>query len=34
MGELKATATSILEPGQKSGFATTRFESLLAWAQK
>jgi NADH-quinone oxidoreductase subunit B len=34
MGELKATSTSILEPGQTSGFATTKFESLLAWAQK
>jgi NADH-quinone oxidoreductase subunit B len=34
MGELKATTTSILEPGQNSGFATTKFESLLAWAQK
>ena len=34
MGELKGTATSILEPGQTSGFATTKFESLLAWAQK
>jgi NADH-quinone oxidoreductase subunit B len=34
MGELKATTTSILEPGQTSGFATTKFESLLAWAQK
>ena len=34
MGELKPTTTSILEPGQQSGFATTKFESLLAWAQK
>jgi NADH-quinone oxidoreductase subunit B len=34
MGELKATTTSILEPGQTSGFATTKFEALLAWAQK
>ena len=34
MGELKPTMTSILEPGQQSGFATTKFESLLAWAQK
>ena len=34
MGELKGTTTSILEPGQQSGFATTKFESLLAWAQK
>ena len=33
MGELKGTTTSILEPGEQSGFATTRFESLLAWAQ-
>jgi len=34
MGELKGTTTSILEPGQQSGFATTKFEALLAWAQK
>jgi NADH-quinone oxidoreductase subunit B len=34
MGELKSTTTSILEPGQQSGFATTKFEALLAWAQK
>ncbi len=34
MGELKGPATSILEPGQTSGFATTKFESLLSWAQK
>jgi NADH-quinone oxidoreductase subunit B len=34
MGELKAPTTSILEPGATSGFATTKFESLLAWAQK
>jgi NADH-quinone oxidoreductase subunit B len=34
MGELKPTTTSILEPGQQSGFATTKFEALLAWAQK
>lgn len=34
MGELNATTTSILEPGQQSGFATTKFEALLAWAQK
>jgi NADH-quinone oxidoreductase subunit B len=34
MGELKGTTTSILEPGQQSGFATTKFEAILAWAQK
>jgi NADH-quinone oxidoreductase subunit B len=34
MGELKSTTTSILERGQQSGFATTKFEALLAWAQK
>ena len=34
MGELKSNNTTILEPGQNSGFATTKFESLLAWAQK
>jgi NADH-quinone oxidoreductase subunit B len=34
MGELKAPNPSILEPGATSGFATTKFESLLAWAQK
>jgi NADH-quinone oxidoreductase subunit B len=34
MGELKSTTTQIIEPGQNSGFATTKFEALLAWAQK
>ena len=34
MGELKDTTTHIIEPGGGQGFATTRFESILAWAQK
>ena len=34
MGELKQTTTHIIEPGGGQGFATTRFESILAWAQK
>jgi NADH-quinone oxidoreductase subunit B len=34
MGELKETTTHIIEPGGGQGFATTRFESILAWAQK
>ncbi|HET9932983.1 MAG TPA: NADH-quinone oxidoreductase subunit NuoB [Polyangiaceae bacterium] len=34
MGELKQTTTHIIEPGGEQGFATTRFESILAWAQK
>jgi NADH-quinone oxidoreductase subunit B len=34
MGELKETTTQIIEPGGGQGFATTRFESILAWAQK
>jgi NADH-quinone oxidoreductase subunit B len=34
MGELKSTTTEIIEPGEGQGFATTRFEDILAWAQK
>ena len=35
MGELKEPTTEqIIETGQGQGFATTKFESLLAWAQK
>jgi NADH-quinone oxidoreductase subunit B len=34
MGDLKKTSTLVMEPGEGQGFATTRFESLLAWAQK
>lgn len=34
MGELKSTSTHVIEPGQGQGFATTKFEALLAWAQK
>ena len=34
MGELTPTTTQILEPGEGQGFATTRLEPLLAWAQK
>ena len=35
MGELKAPTTQeVLETGQGQGFATTKFEDLLAWAQK
>ena len=36
MGELKQTSTQILEPGAAggAGFATTRLEAVLAWAQK
>ncbi len=34
MGELNTATATILEPGQQSGFATTRFDALLAWAQK
>jgi len=33
MGELKGGSTEILA-GEGAGFATTRFESVLAWAQK
>jgi NADH-quinone oxidoreductase subunit B len=36
MGELKQTSTHIVEPGAVggAGFATTRLEAVLAWAQK
>lgn len=35
MGELTApTSTRIIEPNEGQGFATTRLEPLLAWAQK
>lgn len=36
MGELKQTSTEIIEPGAVggAGFATTRLEAVLAWAQK
>jgi NADH-quinone oxidoreductase subunit B len=35
MGELIQPASSeIVTPGEGAGFATTRFESILAWAQK
>jgi NADH-quinone oxidoreductase subunit B len=34
MGELKETTTAVMEPGGGAGFATTRFEAALAWAQK
>jgi NADH-quinone oxidoreductase subunit B len=32
MGEL--TSTQVLETGEGHGFATTKFEAILAWAQK
>ena len=36
MGELKSgeTTTQVIEPGGEHGFATTRFQDLLGWAQK
>jgi NADH-quinone oxidoreductase subunit B len=34
MGELKGPSTEIITAGEGAGFATTRFESILAWAQK
>ncbi len=36
MGELKggAPTTHVIEPGGEHGFATTRFQDLLGWAQK
>jgi NADH-quinone oxidoreductase subunit B len=35
MGELRAPTTrEVVESGQGPGFATTRFQDLLAWAQK
>ena len=36
MGELKSSSTQIIEPGGATGagYATTRLEAVLAWAQK
>jgi NADH-quinone oxidoreductase subunit B len=34
MGELSGRATRVVEPGGGEGFATTRFDALLGWAQK
>jgi NADH-quinone oxidoreductase subunit B len=34
MGELNAPRTEVMEPGSGQGFATTRAQDLLAWAQK
>jgi NADH-quinone oxidoreductase subunit B len=34
MGELTNTTNQVLEPAEGQGFATTRVEDLLAWAQK
>ena len=34
MGEMKSTTTHVLEAGEGQGFATTRFQDLLGWAQK
>jgi NADH-quinone oxidoreductase subunit B len=34
MGELSQSSTRVIEPGGGQGFATTRFEDLLGWAQK
>jgi NADH-quinone oxidoreductase subunit B len=34
MGELKSGSTELISTGEGQGFATTRFESILAWAQK
>lgn len=34
MGELKAPEQRIVEPGGDQGYATTRFDDLLHWAQK
>jgi NADH-quinone oxidoreductase subunit B len=34
MGELSSTTTNVVSPGEGQGFATTRFQDLLAWAQK
>lgn len=34
MGELKATPSHVIEPGGGAGFATTRAQDLLHWAQK
>ena len=34
MGELKETTTQVMEPGGGAGYATTKLEAVLAWAQK
>jgi NADH-quinone oxidoreductase subunit B len=34
MGELKDSSTAVMEPGGGAGYATTKFEDALAWAQK
>ena len=34
MGELKGTKTEVIEPGGGAGYATTKLEAALAWAQK
>jgi NADH-quinone oxidoreductase subunit B len=34
MGELNSTTTNVVSPGEGQGFATTRLQDLLAWAQK
>jgi NADH-quinone oxidoreductase subunit B len=34
MGELKSGSTELISTGEGQGFATTRFEAVLAWAQK
>jgi NADH-quinone oxidoreductase subunit B len=34
MGELSGRSTRVVEPGGGEGFATTRFDALLGWAQK
>ena len=36
MGELKSSSTQIIEPGSAggAGYATTRLDAVLAWAQK
>lgn len=34
MGELRGSDVRVVEPGAMQGFATTRFDALLGWAQK
>jgi NADH-quinone oxidoreductase subunit B len=34
MGELNRTKTEVIEPGGGAGYATTKLEAVLAWAQK
>jgi NADH-quinone oxidoreductase subunit B len=34
MGELTKTTQHVIDPSEGQGFATTRFQDLLAWAQK